>query len=116
MNAKTLTPVVMYFTICMLVSGPVLFAAESSESKKADAAVALTWQDNSRAMFDKVVQTSPEFIRPKSEKKLREKLVAIAGKDGRVTEEMVIEATKATTPDFVLGKMLKDLEPLRTKK
>ncbi len=39
----------------------------------------LTWQDNSKAMFDKMIESSPKPFRAMTEKKLMEAIVAKAG-------------------------------------
>ena len=75
---------------------------------------ALIWKDNSRAMFDKVIQSTPDFVRPLSEPRLREAVTAKAGASRTVTEDMVIECTKELTPAPFLEQTLKDLEALRT--
>lgn len=104
--------IIFIFTgICSLT-----FAEEAQKPAAEKAPAELTWKDNSKAMFDKVVDMSPPFIKPMSEKKMRESLEKKAGASRIVTEDMVIETTKEETPSFVLEKTLKELEPLRTKK
>jgi hypothetical protein len=85
------------------------------DQERTDKKAGLKWKDNSKAMFEKVVQSSPEFIRPMSEKNLREAIITKAGERGVVTEDMVIECTKEVTPAPFVKQTLKDLEPLRTK-
>ena len=43
----------------------------------------LTWQDNSKAMFDKMIEASPKPFRAMTEKKLMEAVVAKAGDGGK---------------------------------
>ena len=38
------------------------------DQERTDRKAGLKWKDNSKAIFEKVVQSSPEFIRPMSEK------------------------------------------------
>jgi len=76
----------------------------------------LNWQDNSKAMFDKLVENSPKPFRAMTEKKLLEVLTKKAGDSGAVTEEMIEEATKEVTPKPFVAMALKAIEPLKTKK
>lgn len=85
------------------------------DQERTDRKAGLKWKNNSKAIFEKVVQSSPEFIRPMSEKNLREAIITKAGERGVVTEDMVIECTKEVTPAPFVKQTLKDLEPLRTK-
>ncbi len=75
----------------------------------------LTWKDNSKAMFEKTVSSSPSFMQSMVEKKLLESITKNAGQGGIVTEEVVIESVKEVTPGPFVEKSLKDLEPLRTR-
>ena len=76
----------------------------------------LTWQDNSKAMFDKMIESSPKPFRAMTEKKLTEAIVAKAGDSGVVTEAILIECVQAVTPKPFVGMAMKQLEPLKTAK
>ena len=75
----------------------------------------LQWAGNSKAMFDKLIESSPKPFRAMTEKKLREAIVSKAGDGGTVSEEIVIECTKEVTPKPFIGMALKHIEPLMTK-
>ena len=76
----------------------------------------LTWQDNSKAMFDKMIEASPKPFRAMTEKKLMEAIVAKVGDGGAVTEEALIECVQAVTPKPFVGMAMKQLEPMKTQK
>lgn len=74
----------------------------------------LTWEGNSKAMFDKLIESSPKPFRAMTEKKLTEAVTAKAGDSGAVTEDMLIEAVKEITPKPFVGMALKNIEPLKS--
>jgi hypothetical protein len=76
----------------------------------------LTWQDNSKVMFDKMIEASPKPFRAMTEKKLMEAVVAKAGDGGTVTEDIIVECVQQVTPKPFVGMAMKQLEPLKTKK
>ena len=73
----------------------------------------LTWEGNSKAMFDKLIESSPKPFRAMTEKKLMEAIEAKAA-GGPVTEDTVIECTKEVTPKPFVGMALKNIEPLKS--
>jgi hypothetical protein len=74
------------------------------------------WQDNSKAMFDKLIEGSPKPFRAMTEKKMLEGLTKKAGDGGTVTEDMLVEVVQEITPKPFVAMALKSVEPLRTKK
>ena len=74
----------------------------------------LNWQDNSKAMFDKLIEGSPKPFRAMTEKKMLEGLEKKAGDGGAVTEDMVIEVVQEITPKPFVAMALKSVEPLKT--
>ncbi len=58
----------------------------------------LNWENNSKAMFDKLIESSPKPFRAMTEKKLLAAMTAKAGDSGTVTEDIVIESVKEVTP------------------
>lgn len=74
----------------------------------------LTWEGNSKAMFDKLIESSPKPFRAMTEKKLTEAVTSKAGDAGAVTEDMLIEAVKEITPKPFVGMALKNIEPLKS--
>ncbi len=74
----------------------------------------LTWEGNSKAMFDKMIEASPKPFRAMTEKKLMEAIVNKAA-GGPVTEDIVIACVQEVTPKPFVGMAMKQLEPLKTK-
>lgn len=74
----------------------------------------LTWENNSKKMFDECIEGSPKPFRAMTEKKLTEAINAKAGDGGAVTEDMIIECVKEITPKPFVGMALKKLEALKT--
>ena len=74
----------------------------------------LNWQDNSKAMFDKLIEGSPKPFRAMTEKKMLEGLEKKSGDSGAVSEAMVIEVVQEITPKPFVAMALKSVEPLKT--
>jgi hypothetical protein len=74
----------------------------------------LNWQGNSKAMFDKLIESSPKPFRAMTEKKMLEGMEKKAGEGGAVTEDIVIEVVKEITPKPFVAMALKNIEPLKT--
>jgi hypothetical protein len=74
----------------------------------------LTWEGNSKVMFDKMIESSPKPFRAMTEKKLMEAVVAKAGDAAVVSEALLIECVQAVTPKPFVGMAMKALEPLKT--
>ena len=74
----------------------------------------LSWQGNSKAMTEKLIESSPKPFRAMTEKKLMEGLAKKAGDAGAVTEDMVIEVVKEITPKPFVAMALKNIEPMKT--
>jgi len=81
--------------------------------KKGDTMADLTWEGNSKAMFDKMIESSPKPFRAMTEKKLMEAINNKAA-DGKVTEDILIECVKEVTPKPFVGMAMKHLEPLKS--
>jgi len=75
----------------------------------------LNFQDNSKTMVEKLIESSPKPFRAMTEKKLMEGLEKKAG-GGAVTEDMVIEVVGEITPKPFVAMALKNIEPLKTQK
>lgn len=74
----------------------------------------LNWQGNSKAMTEKLIESSPKPFRAMTEKKLMEGLAKKAGDAGAVTEDMVVEVVKEITPKPFVAMALKSIEPMKT--
>ena len=73
------------------------------------------WQGNTKAMFDKLIESSPKPFRAMTEKKMMEGIGKKAGEGGAVTEDIVVEVVKEITPKPFVAMALKNIEPLMTK-
>jgi hypothetical protein len=73
------------------------------------------WQGNTKAMFDKLIESSPKPFRAMTEKKMMEGIEKKAGEGGAVTEDIVVEVVKEITPKPFVAMALKNIEPLMTK-
>ena len=76
----------------------------------------LTWQGNSKEMFQKLIEGSPKPFRAMTEKKMKDGIAKKAGDGGTVSEDMVVEVVKEITPKPFVAMALKSIEPLITKK
>lgn len=74
----------------------------------------LTWEGNSKAMFDKMIESSPKPFRAMTEKKLMEAITNKAA-GNPVTEDIVIACVQEVTPKPFVGMAMKQLEPLKSK-
>ena len=74
----------------------------------------LTWEGNSKAMFDRIVLNSPKPFRVMTEKKLRENIYRKVEILGKVTESTIMECIKEIIPKTIVEMTLKSIEPLRT--
>ena len=75
----------------------------------------LVWEGNSKAMYDKTIDMSPDFAKEQASKKLMDAIVAKAGESGKVSEEIALQCIKETTPSFVVDQTMKEVEALRSK-
>ncbi len=82
---------------------------------KDGAATKISWQNNSRAMYDKVIAETPVMFRWLIEKKFKEAVIAKAGSDGVITENMVIASVKEVTPGPFVESTLSKIEPLKSR-
>ena len=76
----------------------------------------LNWQDNSKEMFEKLIEGSPKPFRAMTKKKMIDGIEGKAGDGGEVTEDIVIEVVKEVTPKPFVGMAMKSIETLITKK
>jgi hypothetical protein len=74
----------------------------------------LTWQGNSKKMYDEMIESSPKPFRAMTEKKLMEAIEGKAGESGTVTEDIVIQCVQEITPKPFVGMAMKKLETLKS--
>ena len=91
-------------------SAPVKKGASKGENAKK-----ISWQDNSKEMYDKVISETPVMFRWMAKKKLEEAIVAQTDSDGLITENLVIVAVKEVTPTRFVKSTLADIELLKTR-
>jgi len=75
----------------------------------------LIWQDNSMAMFDRAVDTAPFFVRRMVRGTLMDAVIERAGAGGEITEDAVIAAVQATTPEKMRAQLVGELEQMKTR-
>jgi len=73
----------------------------------------LTWEGNSKKMFDEMIESSPKPFRAMTEKKLNAAIEAKA-EGGTVTEDIVIACVQEITPKPFVGMAMKKLEALKS--
>lgn len=74
----------------------------------------LVWLDNSQNMFDAAVDEAPFFVRMIVRGSLRDAVAQRADAEGRVTEDAVIAAVQATTPEKMRADIVRKLELMKT--
>ncbi len=73
----------------------------------------LVWQGISRKMFEAAVDAAPFFVRGMVRKNLLEAVSERADGEGRITEDAVIAAVEATTPEQMRASLIAELEQMR---
>ena len=92
--------------------------AEKAAPKAAASRVsadALVWQGNSKAMFEAAVDAVPFFVRAIARGSLLDAVIERADAGGRVTEDAVIAAVQASTPEKTRAKLVGELEQMKTR-
>ena len=73
----------------------------------------LTWENNSRDMYEKAVKAAPFFIRSLAKKRLMKSITAYAGEQKIVSEDVVIMSFKESADRKFTQKTLLELEEMR---
>jgi len=73
----------------------------------------LVWQDASKRMFDTAVESAPFFVRMIVRSSLLDAVAERADAGGRVTEDAVIDAVRATTPEKARMQLIDKLEKMK---
>lgn len=76
---------------------------------------ALEWQGNSKSMLDAAVNAAPFFVRRIARKNLIKAVIDRVDVDGLVSEDMLIAAVEATTPEKMRAKLAAQLEQMKTR-
>jgi hypothetical protein len=66
-------------------------------------------------MFDATVDAAPFFVRRMVRRNLLDAVIERAGAGGEVTEEAVIAAVQATTPEKMRAQIVRELEQMKTR-
>jgi len=90
-------------------------AAQQPATRARLSAGDLVWQNNSRAMFDAAVTAAPFFVRRMVRGSLMDAVFERAGSGGEVSEEAVIAAVQATTPEKMRAQLVDELEQMKTR-
>jgi hypothetical protein len=75
----------------------------------------LKWEGRSGAMLDRAVDSAPFFVRRQVRRTLLEAVIERADAGGRVTEDAVIDAVRATTPEKMRDEMTSELEQMKNR-
>ena len=75
----------------------------------------ITWDTETKSKFDQMVAKVPVFLREVAQKKVFQKAVDLALKDGRrnISEKDMVDAFFAATPFGFHGPMKSDMEELK---
>ncbi len=91
-------------------------ATQSVSRKKNNLSVDnLQWQDNSRDMYDRAVADAPFYVRLFVRRSMLDAVIERADSNGRVSEDVVIDAVRATTPEKFRGEILAELEQMKSR-
>jgi len=73
----------------------------------------LSWEGNSKTMYDRLVQSAPMFMRDKAQKDFQEWIA----KKGitTMTEDLLEEHVKDTAPAMMQGMILAQIQSLKSK-
>jgi len=83
--------------------------------KKTVSAEGMTWENNSREMYDKALDAIPFFVRPLAKKKIMDCIIARAGDKKIVSEETVLACVKESGESKHTAPILIELEKIRMK-
>lgn len=75
----------------------------------------MTWENNSREMFDKAVDMIPFFVRPLAKTRIMDGITARAGEKKIVSEETVLLSVKESADEKFTRQILIELEKMRMK-
>jgi hypothetical protein len=81
--------------------------------KKTTSWEGLTWENNSKEMFEKALDTTPFFVRPLAKKKIMDGIIAKVGEKKTVSEDTVMISVKESTDEKFTKPILVELEKMR---
>ena len=81
--------------------------------KKTTSWEGMTWENNSKEMFDKAVDMIPFFVRPLAKKKIMDGITAKAGEKKIVSEDTVLLSVKESAEEKHTQQILVELEKMR---
>lgn len=102
-------------------SSPAAAALAPAQEKKATAVKkttsweGMTWENNSKEMYDKAVDMIPFFVRPLAKKRIMDGITAKAGEKKSVSEEIVVLSVKESAEGKFTQQVLVELEKIRMK-
>lgn len=74
------------------------------------------FEENSQAIFEKVIALAPAPFRKISKKNLTKALLSKVGSGGIVNEDIMMQVVREVTPKPFLKMGLKQIEPMLTKR
>ncbi len=75
----------------------------------------LLWQGNSKDMVDRAVADAPFFVRRMVRRTVLDAVIERTDSSGRVTEDAVIDAVRATTPEKFRDEILAELAQMKSR-
>ncbi len=70
------------------------------------------WEGNTQKIFETAISLAPKPFRSITKKSLTEAIEKRVGKEGTVTEEIIVDCIKEVTPKPFLGMGMKKIKPL----
>jgi hypothetical protein len=83
--------------------------------KKTTSWEGMTWENNSKEMYDKAVDMIPFFVRPLAKKRIMDGITAKTGEKKIVSEEIVLLSVKESSDGKYTQQVLVELEKMRMK-
>ncbi len=81
--------------------------------KKTVSADGMTWENNSRDMYEKALAMTPFFVRPLAKKKIMDGITARAGERKQVSEDAVISSVRESADERFTRTIIAELETMR---
>ncbi|MCX5905575.1 MAG: hypothetical protein NTV89_19365 [Proteobacteria bacterium] len=111
LETVTPTPVLSYQDA--QESPPAAAAPVPAQKKKTTPWEGMTWENNSKEMYDKAVDMTPFFVRTLAKKRIMDGITAKAGEKKIVSEEIVLLSVKESAADKHTQQVLVELKKMR---
>jgi hypothetical protein len=115
---ETVTPTTALYAQESPLAAAVLAPAQEKKAtavKKITSWEGMTWENNSKEMYDKAVDMIPFFVRPLAKKRIMDGITAKTGEKKIVSEEIVLLSVKESSDGKYTQQVLVELEKIRMK-